>query len=66
MEIIHGGVNLGEFLKNDYKQWLEEGASIIKNGRGERMDQIDPLSSYVHDLGFDAVYADSAYKLKWS
>jgi len=65
MEIIHGGVNLGEFLKNDYKQWLKEKTSIIEQwARAGKMDPIDPHHLMFMIWGSTQFYADFSVQVE--
>ena len=55
----------GEFLKNDYKQWLKEKTSIIEQwARAGKMDPIDPHHLMFMIWGSTQFYADFSVQVE--
>lgn len=64
-EIIHGGSNLSNFLQNDYRVWLREKTSIIREWADNgQMDPVDPHHLMFMIWGATQFYADFSIQVK--
>jgi TetR/AcrR family transcriptional regulator len=64
-EIIHGGPNLGNFLNGDYRQWLNEKTTILKQWSQQgKMDPVDPYHLIFMIWSCTQYYADFSVQIE--